>query len=493
MDERARAGHPERAGRAAETRRHWLDVLARYRRDADRPGSRDHWSPTLDCASRDELTAIQNAKLAASVPFLYENSAFYRRRFARLGMTPDEIRSTGDLAKWPPIDKAEMMADALAHPPYGTYTCVDDALWAERGWMLFSSSGSTGTPRVFRYTQNDRETWAWANARALHAMGFRPRDSVLLISGFGPHVWLWGVQAALVLMGIAVLPGGGLDAKARAGMIARFKPTAIACTVSYALYLGRALQELGLDPAASSIDKLFIAGEPGAAIPHTRERLQDLWGARVVEFYGCTEAAPHVGGYSCPAAEAPGRPVATHLMEDVQVWELVDPDTHRPVADGERGLTVCTNLATEASPQLRFLVGDYAVFDRRPCACGRTHVRALGGFAGRADDLVNLRGVKMYPAQLEQAVRAVPGVGDEYEIVITAHDDGLDRMTVRVEHADGAIGAQVAASVRTHCEVRVDVEVLARGTLPRTEFKAKRIRDLRGQTPDVTNQKPEGR
>ena len=482
MSEGARSGHPERPGRAAETRRRWLETLARYQRDPARPGAADYWSPTLDCAPRDELIAIQNAKLAASVPFLYENSAFYRRRFARLGMTPDDLRTVDDLPKWPVIDKAEMMADTLAHPPYGTFTCVDDAIWAERGWMLFASSGSTGTPRVFRYTQFDRAMWAWANARALHAMGFRPGDCALLISGFGPHVWLWGVEAALVLMGIPVIPGGGMDAKARANLIARFQPTTVACTVSYALYLGRVMQELGLDPARSSVGKLFIGGEPGAAIPHTRQRLQDLWGARVVEFYGCTEAAPHVGGFSCPAAETHDQAIVTHLMEDVQVWELIDPDSLQPVADGARGLTVCTNLATEGSPQLRFLVGDYAVFDRRPCACGRTHVRALGGFAGRADDLVNLRGIKMYPAQLEQAVRAVPGVGDEYEVVLAAHDDGLDRMTIRVEHVDAAVAGAVAASVRTHCEVRVDVEVLAPGSLPRTEFKAKRIRDLRKKT-----------
>jgi phenylacetate-CoA ligase len=474
-----RSGHAEASGRPAATRRRWLETLARYQRDLDRPATADHWSPSFDCASRDELIAIQNAKLAASVPFLYENSDFYRRRFARLGLTPDDLRTVDDLPKWPVVDKAEMIEDLLAHPPYGTFTTVDEAIWAERGWMLFSSSGSTGQPRVFRYTHADRAMWAWINARALHSMGFRKGDSVFLISGFGPHVWMWGVQTALALMGLAVIPGGGMDAKARANIIARFRPSAVACTVSYAFYLGRAMQELGLDPAHSAVDKLFIGGEPGAAIPHTRERLQALWGARVVEFYGCTEAAPHAGGYSCPAAETAGAPVVSHLMEDVAVWEAIDPDTRRPVADGARGLTVCTNLATEASPQLRFLVGDFATFDRRPCICGRTHVRAVGGFLGRADDLINLRGIKMYPAQIEEAVRAVPGLGDEYEVVITAHDDGLDRMTIRVEHDDGAIGAQVAASVRTQCEIKVDVEVLAAGSLPRAEFKAKRIRDLR--------------
>jgi phenylacetate-CoA ligase len=149
------------------------------------------------------------------------------------------------------------------------------------------------------------------------------------------------------------------------------------------------------------------------------------------------------------------------------------------VGEGARGLTVCTSLNSESSPQLRFLVGDYATFTSAPCACGRTHVRAVGAFAGRADELINLRGVKMYPVELEAAVRAVPGIGDEYEIVLATTADGLDVMTVRVEHADAASAAQVAREIRTRCEVRCDVEVLASGTLPKTEFKARRVRDTR--------------
>src|ERR1700722_9131869 len=254
MVEAARSGHPEAAGRPEATRRRWLETLARYRRDPDRPGSDDYLSPTLDRAALPELVAIQNDKPAASVTFLYENSDFYRRRFARLGMLPSDLATVDDLPKWPVIDKAEMMDAVLAHPPYGSFSGVDDAIWVERGWMLFSSSGSTGQPRVFRYTQGDRALWAWANARALHAMGLRRRDSVLLISGFGPHVWMWGLEDAIGLMGIAAIPGGGLDAKARAHMIARFRPSAIACTVSYALYLGRTMQTLGLDPAGSSVE-----------------------------------------------------------------------------------------------------------------------------------------------------------------------------------------------------------------------------------------------
>jgi phenylacetate-CoA ligase len=212
-------------------------------------------------------------------------------------------------------------------------------------------------------------------------------------------------------------------------------------------------------------------------IAATRRRIEELWGARLVEFYGCTEAAPSAGGYSCPARPDEGE-VFTHVMDDAQYWEVVDPDSRVALPDGERGLTVVTNLNSEASPQLRFLVGDYTVFDRAPCACGRTHSRAIGGFAGRADDLINLRGIKMFPTQIEAAVRAVPGIGDEYEIHIATNPDGLDVMTVRVEHPDD-VAEVVAAEIRTRCEVRVGVEVLTPGTLPKTEFKAKRVRDER--------------
>jgi phenylacetate-CoA ligase len=241
---------------------------------------------------------------------------------------------------------------------------------------------------------------------------------------------------------------------------------------------------MGNDPAATSVHTLFAAGEPALAIEATRRRIENLWNARIVEFYDCTEASPHVGGYSCPVQQRGTSPAATHLMEDVQIWEIVDPETRRTLPPGQRGLTVCTNLNSESSPQLRFLVGDYTTFATERCACGRTHVRAIGSFAGRADDLINLRGIKMFPIQVEEAVRALPGTGDEFEIVISTDDAGLDVMTVRCEHPDHISGApalsrRLEEEVRSRCEVRVSAEVLAPGTLPKTEFKAQRVKDRR--------------
>ena len=465
------------------TRNVWLDALARHRKGFEGPDSENYWASAVDAASRDEIVAIQNDKLAALSPFLYENSDFYRRRFDRLGLAPSDILTIDDLGKWPVVDKQEMVEDALANPPYGTYQTIDDTDWTERGWMLFSSSGSTGTPRVFRYTHLDREYWQWANARALYAMGIRKGDVVFPMVGFGPHVWVWGAMYAWEHMRVAVIPGGGMDATMRARVIDRFTPTVIAGTPSYALYLGRTMQDMGLDPAKSSVKTLFTGGEPAMGIDRTRERLEDLWGCRVVEFYGCTEVSPHTGGFSCPHSVRAGETTFTHLMEDIQIWELVDADEGRIVPEGERGLTVCTSLNSESSPQLRFLVGDYTVLNSSTCPCGRNHVRAMGSFTGRADDLINLRGIKMLPAQIEEAVRSVDGLGDEFEIVLTTNPDGLDVMNVRVEHPDVSaaetIAEEVRSEIRGRCEVRVGVEVLAPGSLPKTEFKAKRVRDER--------------
>lgn len=471
--------------RKIESRRYWLQTLEKHRRDFDAPDSANYWSTYLDTMSRDEIVAVQNDKLRALTPFLYENSGFYRRRFDRLGILPTDIQTVDDLPKWPVVEKQEMAEDAAASPPYGTYSTIDETDWTDRGWMVFSSSGSTGAPRVFRYTHVDREYWEWANARALYSMGIRRGDTVFPMVGFGPHVWVWGAMYAFARMGIAVIPGGGMDAKARVGVIDRLKPTVIACTPSYAIYLGRTMQAEGLDPHNSSVVTLFTGGEPAMGIDRTRQLLEELWGCRVVEFYGCTEASPHVGGYSCPASVQTGSTTFTHLMEDVQVWELVDPDSHQRVAEGKRGLTVCTSLNSESSPQLRFLVGDFTTFNTTTCDCGRSHVRAMGSFQGRADDLINLRGLKMFPSHLEEAIRAVPGMHDEFEIVLSTNDDGLDVMCLRVEHLDyqkaDTVSARLVSEVRSRCEVRVDVEVLAPDTLPKTQFKAKRVRDQRSK------------
>ncbi|HEX6312851.1 MAG TPA: AMP-binding protein [Acidimicrobiia bacterium] len=461
--------------------------MTRHRHAPERPDDDRCWSRRLETASRDELRAIQDDKLATAVRYAYDRIPYYRRKLDALGAAPGDVKSVDDLALLPVTTKQDMADDLAVHPPWGTFTAVDDAAWRERGWQVFATSGTTGTPRAFRYTAFDREMWAWANARAMHSMGFRPdRDVALLAFGYGPHVWLWGVHYALNLMRIPIVTAGGLDTRTRARFIDHYRPTILACTPSYALFLASVMRELGLDPAGSSIDFVFCAGEPGFGVPATRERIERAWGATMHEFYGCTEAAPAGGGYTCTAVAAEKEaPVSTHLLEDCAIWETVDPGTLEPVAPGRPGLTVVTNLMSEASPQLRFLVGDSTTLTEERCACGRTHIRAIGGFHGRADDMLNVRGVTVFPSAIEDAIRRVEQVGTEFQIEVTVERD-LDVLTVRVEPTTGItderfprIARLVETEIVSRCELRPVVEVVPAGTLPRTEFKAKRVVDRR--------------
>jgi phenylacetate-CoA ligase len=246
------------------------------------------------------------------------------------------------------------------------------------------------------------------------------------------------------------------------------------------------MREMGIDPKTSSVRVLFCAGEPGFSVPATRQRLEEEWGADLHEFYGCTEAAPASGGYTCTDAVAQKNgPAATHLMADTHIWETVAPDTLRPVQRGQRGLSVVTNLFSEASPQLRFLVGDFTTLDARRCVCGRTHGRAAGGFLGRADDMLNIRGVTLFPTAIEDAVRRISELAEEFQIVVSSEHD-LDVLTVKVEPRPGVSAGRyqtlqklVETEIVSRCEVRPNIDVVPPGTLPRTDGKARRVRDLR--------------
>jgi phenylacetate-CoA ligase len=289
-------------------------------------------------------------------------------------------------------------------------------------------------------------------------------------------------------MGIPIVTAGGLDSRARARFVSTYKPTILACTPSYALYLANLMLELGLDPATSSVRYLFCAGEPGYSVPATRRKLEDLWQAELHEFYGCTEAAPSAGGYTCPTAVRDKHLASTHLMEDTHIWETVTRDTLQPVPQGQRGLSVVTNLCSEASPQLRFLVGDFTTLTHERCGCGRTHLRALGGFLGRADDMLNVRGVTLFPSAVEDAVRRIPEIGEEFQIVVSHDAHSMDVLTIVAEPKptvgqDGyaAVARKIEDEIVSRCELRPVVDLLPYGTLPKTEFKAKRVKDLRGQ------------
>ncbi|MBI2820002.1 MAG: hypothetical protein HYX73_08490, partial [Acidobacteria bacterium] len=211
----------------SDIRQQWRAVVEKYRLHPTSAANDHYWCPELETCSRQKLKDVQEEKLNVLVRYLYDCSPFYRAKFDRAKLRPSDIRSLADLPKLPITTQQEMAVDVQANPPWGTYTPIDDATWAERGWMLFSTSGSTGTPRPFRYTLHDRDQWAWNDARVLWAQGLRTGDSAFLAFGYGPHVLFWGVHHGLNLMGIPVISGGGMDTKRRAYMIDTFRPTVL--------------------------------------------------------------------------------------------------------------------------------------------------------------------------------------------------------------------------------------------------------------------------
>jgi phenylacetate-CoA ligase len=446
-------------------------------RDLDAPADERFWSPELDAAPRERLREIQGRKLVAGTAWMYERSALFRAKCEEIGLEPGDVRGIDDLPTLPITTKDDMSADLARNPPYGTYQTLTEQEWLEHGWQVFQSSGTTGAPRPFRFTQFDREQWAWNNARAMYSIGLRRGEDVgLLCFGYGPHVFMWGVHYGLNLMGIPIVPGG-VDTAMRAAFVDRYRVTMLAATPSYLLFLANAMRDLGLDPAESTVRRVITGGEP---VPEpTQQRIAEAWGCEVHQFYGCTEAAGSAGGYTCGAGPW------IHCMDDTHVLEVVEPETLEPLPDGERGLSVITNLFSDASPQIRFLVGDYTTLTHEPCPCGRTHVRALGGFSGRADDMLNVRGVTLFPSAVEHVVRGRDELGDEFQIVLRT-ENGLDELELVVEAARsvasagyGDVERTVAEAFRARLELRAAVRVLPPDTLPKTEFKAKRVRDER--------------
>lgn len=471
----------------SDIRNQWRDLVRRHALNFDQPGDDRFWSPELETASRERLREIQGEKLALAYRYLWECSTFYRAKFEQAGLGPDSVRGIDDLTRIPVTHREQWLVDQEEHPPWGTFSPLRQEDWTERGWMLFTTSGTTAAqPRVFRHTTFDRDMWTWLGARALYAMGVRRGDVAINCFGYGTSVAFWGLHYALNLMGVPVIPGGGSNTERRILFINTYKPTVLTCTPSYALYLGRAMEDAGLSPQESSIRLLVCAGEPGACVPATKKRVENLWHAKMHDDFGCTEVAMAPLGYTCSEqVRKTDTPVDTHLMEDAAIPEVLHPDTMEPVAEGQAGILVVSNLYSEAQPILRYVMGDWITVDSTPCACGRTHARAVGGLQGRNDNLLKIRGLMFFPAVIEDSIRRLVDVGDEFKVEIT-HRDSMDHIKVTIEPASQIPKSsydppreRVARALKGSLGINVEVEMVPYGTLPRTQFKAQRLFDMR--------------
>jgi phenylacetate-CoA ligase len=298
-------------------------------------------------------------------------------------------------------------------------------------------------------------------------------DRIFFPFSFGPFLGFWSAFEAGAQIGAHCIPGGGMSSAVRLELIRKLNATVVCCTPTYALWLAEiaAKDETAPGPLSeTNVRVLIVAGEPGGSIPATRERIEQAWGARVIDHHGLTETGP----LSFECWESPG---FLHLNESEFICEVVDPVTAEPVPDGQRGELVVTNLGRVASPVIRYRTGDIVVRRSAPCVCGRTWARLEGGILARGDDMVNIRGVNVYPTTIESVVRAIPEI---VEFRSTVSQSGVMRtLSMEIEVVAGqdsrAATAKLVKNLRSALGLTVPVQVVGTGTLPRFEMKARRF------------------
>jgi phenylacetate-CoA ligase len=379
-----------------------------------------------------------------------------RNPFQRARLEQDEI---------PLLTKGELVEDQRRHPPFGTNLTYP----LDRYTQLHHTSGTTGPPLRVLDTAEDWAWWRRLFAHTLSVAGVGAEDRVALAFSFGPHVQFWAAREGLQEVESMAVPLGGMTSVQRLQTIAEVEATAVMCTPTYALRLIEVALEERLEGALESIAVVICTGEPGASLPTVRSRIEDGFGARCVDHAGLTEVGPF--GYPCGAGEG------LHVYDDEFVCEILDRGL-RPTPAGERGELVLTPLRRTGFPVVRYRTGDIVVNTGESCRCGSKDRWLPGGIVGRADDMVVIRGMNVYPSAIEEAVRGVSGSG-EFRITFYSELSGMDEIKLEVELSDGAVARRLQDTMRQQLGLRVRVVPIAPGILPRVDGKTRRVVDER--------------
>jgi len=436
--------------------------------------AREFYEAATETMDREELERLQLERLKWQVKRCYEGSEFYRQRFSQIGLKPEDIKSLSDFEGIPPVTKGELREEQTNHLPLGRYTIAPPKDWRE----LHPSTGTTGVPVNTIWTERDIENITVWTARTMWMPGIRPGD--IIQNSFAYGLWVAGMSShyAAKRLGCLVLPIGATNTERQIEYLQRPGSTVILATPSYALYLAERLRQRGISPDQIPLRIGMFGGEGGAETPSTRRKIEEGLGIDSYDYYGLAEIGPTI------AAECEQKD-GIHWVEDHVLVEIVDKDTKKRCSHGEIGVLVLTHLTKEATPLLRYWTNDYARLVSDKCSCGRTLARSPGGILGRADDMIIYKGENFYPLQVEKVARSFPELSAEYLIRITTNEQtGADVVTVVVEYVKQEavteeFKSRLKRALREELLVTPEVEIAKPGTLARTEFKAKRIEDVR--------------
>ena len=427
------------------------------------------WNPTMECMPRDQLRVLQDERLKDVVRRVYENVPFYRDKMQKLGVTPRDIHGVQDIALLPFTEKQDLRDNY----PFGLFAVPQSEIT-----RIHASSGTTGKPTVVGYTSGDIDRWAELMARGMYSAHVGKNDIVQVSYGYGLFTGGLGAHYGAERVGASVVPMSGGNTTRQLMLMQDFGATALCCTPSYALNLAEALQQEGVTK-----DKLKLKSGVFGAEPWTeamRQRIEEMLGIDALNIYGLSEVMGP--GVAVECMEKNGM----HIWEDHFLPEIIGKN-NEDLPYGETGDLVFTTLTKHGMPLLRYRTHDICSLTDEPCPCGRTHIR-MGRVMGRTDDMLIIRGVNVFPSQVEHALMQVEGIAPQYQIVVDRQGI-LDTMEVQVELAPGymsdtikdmeALERKVVNSLAAHALVHASVKLCQPGTLPRGDGKAQRVIDKR--------------
>lgn len=429
-----------------------------------------YYQPDIETMSREDLEALQLERLQALVKRVYQKIPFYKESFDKAGVNPEDIKSLADLTKLPFTVKQDMR-DAY---PFGLF-----AVPRKDVVRVHCSSGTTGTATVVGYTQKDLENWGDCFARALYGAGCGPDSTLQIAYGYGLFTGGLGAHNGGERAGCTVLPMSTGNTKRQVRLMKDFDVDCLCCTPSYALNIAEVAQEEGYDIHEFPIHAGILGAEPCSEA--TRTEIEQKMGIQVYDIYGLSEVMGP--GVACECEKQHG----LHVCEDQFIIEILDPKTLQPVPDGEWGEVVFTTLCKECSPLVRYRTRDISRILVGECECGRTF-RRMDRIAGRTDDMMILRGVNVFPSQIEEEIVSFPEIAPQYQLILTTKGT-LDHAELRVETVPEfpfdeirrleKLKKDLQKALKENLQIAVDVKIVEPKTIERAEGKAKRIIDMR--------------
>jgi phenylacetate-CoA ligase len=416
------------------------------------------------------MDELQGARLQELVSRLYHASPFYRSRFQAEGLLPEDIRSLDDISRLPFVTKQDMRDNY----PYGMFAVPPSEIV-----RIHASSGTTGRPTVVGYTKRDIGVWSEVMARALTAAGINNQSIIQVAYGYGLFTGGLGVHYGAEMVGASVIPVSSGNTSRQIMLMKDFGTTAIACTPSYALYIAETMREMGIDPSETALKTGVFGAEPWSE--SMRRQIEEQLGIQAIDIYGLSEI---IGpGVACECTAQQG----LHINEDHFYPEIINPVSGERLADGEKGELVITTLTKEGLPMVRYRTRDLTVLNRSQCSCGRTSVR-MGKVLGRSDDMLIIRGVNIFPSQVESVLLNLGATSPHYQLIVE-REDNLDKLTVLVEVTEEMFSDEVRkmeiveykikSELASVLSVAATVKLVAPKTLERSEGKAKRVIDKR--------------